>query len=210
MNLNLQFTKRGNIISLLAFLVCVCACSTAKSAVEDKPDIKEVTVVSPYSRIYAAVRDEGLFYSDTLSMASEAIITDGLLECGLPVQRIISVVGNANQEALDADYEWLKEIRLNKPGYIPPAMHAFLSVHSTRYAVLVYSEGFIWAKAPALYFLDEDYQRYDSRLYLCVVDTLTGKIVYYNRSEPESADPFAVVSVHKRIQTLLKNFNVKK
>ena len=210
MNLNLWFTKRGRIISLLALLVCACACSASKSAVEEKPDIKEITMVAPYSRIYAAVRDEGLFYSDTLSMTSEAIIADGVLESGLPVSRIISVVGNANQEALDADYEWLKGVRMKKPGYVPPAMHAFLSVHSTRYAVLVYSEGFIWAKAPALYFLDEDYQRFDSRLYLCIVDSLTGKIVYYNRSEPETADPFAVGSIHRRIRNLIKSFNDKK
>lgn len=171
------------------------------------PDIDELTLVEPYSRIYVAVPNQGMFYSDTLSAISETIIRESLLNSGLKFGKTVSVVGHPNQEELDAGYEWLKDVRPGKLGSarLPSALLAFLSVHSTRYALLFYSEGFEWSEKPGFFF-DEDLPIYDSRLYLCVVDSFTGKLVYYKRSEPDAADPLAVKSVQKRIRALLKEF----
>ena len=185
--------KRNRILVALAILTC--ACSAPRQAAETAPVINEITIVAPYSRVDVLGKDGYFHYSDSLSAVSELLIGTTIETAGLPFNKVITVVGRSNQEVLDRDYESLATID-----------HAFLSTYSSRYALLTYSEGFVWEKLPV--FVDEEMKRYDSRIYLLVADTRTGRIVYFKRSCPEEADPVSSRFVPRRVKSLLEDLNV--
>ena len=193
---------------LLTVLLIACACSSSRHATEAAPTIDALTIVAPYSRIDVLAQDGNFYYSDSLSALSELLIGTTVETAGLPFNKVITVVGRSNQEALDRDYEWLASIdpRKVESTRLPSAMHAFLSTYSSRYALMVYSEGFVWEKTPVL--IDEDMIRYESKIYLLVADTRTGRIVYFKRSCPEAADPLSGRYVPRRVKTLLEGLNV--
>jgi len=174
-------------------------------AMEERPVIDSLLLVEPYSRIDALVPGGMAEYSDSLSTLSNSIISTAIIESGLPVKAITSVVGHPKQEQLDADYETLANINPFKLEdlYLPPAMHSYLATLPYRYVMLVYSEGFVWTKR--VLFLDEDQLRYQSHIYLAVADSRSGQIVYFNRSVPEEADPLNMKNVMKRVNLLLKD-----
>ena len=198
------FTKRGSLI-ILALLLC--SCSTTHFIGEEKPVIDELTLVAPYCRIDCLVPNADYYYSDSLSALAEALIVNALDQQKLPVSKTITVVGRSNQEALDRDYQWLKQLSPYddlENRRLPAAMHAFLSMYSTRYAVLVYSEGFVWSRRVAL---EEDMRRFESNIWLLVADVRTGRPVYFARSLPEEADPLSGKSIVRRITYMLEEFN---
>ena len=127
---------------------------------------------------------------------------------GLPIVRVISVLGRSNQEALDQGYEAIADIQTNKleSARVSPAMQAFLSTYSTRYALLTYAEGFVRSNPHA--YLGEGQIRYASNIFMALVDARTGKIIYYNRSCPEEADPVSGKSVSRRVKALAEGINV--
>ena len=198
--------KRNRILVALATLTC--ACSAPKYVAETAPVINEITIVAPYSRVDVLANDGHFYYSDSLSAVSELLIGTTVETSGLPLNKVITVVGRSNQESLDRDYEWLASIEPRKleSTRLPSAMHAFLSTYSSRYALLVYSEGFVWEKLPV--FVDGDLIRYESKIYLLVADTRTGRIVYFKRSCPEEADPLSPRYVPRRVKSLLEGLNV--
>lgn len=163
--------------------------------------------MAPYCRIDCLVPNADYYYSDSLSALAEALIVNGIEQQNLPIKRTVSVVGRSNQEALDSDYQWLKKLSpyddLNAKR-LPAAMHAFLSMYSTRYAMLVYSEGFVWSRRTVL---EEDMRRFESNIWLLVADVRTGRLVYFNRSLPEESDPLNGKSIIRRITYLLEEFN---
>lgn len=193
---------------LVAAVLLACACSTPRYVPESAPVIDELTIVAPYSRVDVLARDGHFYYSDSLSAVSELLIGTTVESAGLPFRKVITVVGRGNQEALDADYESLSQIDPRKLESIrlPSALHAFLATYSSRYALLTYSEGFVWEKLPV--FVDEDMIRYSSNIYLVVADTRTGRIVYFRRSRPEEADPLSPRYVPRRVKSLLEDLNV--
>lgn len=198
--------KRNRILVALAILIC--ACSAPRQAAETAPVINEITIVAPYSRVDVLGKDGYFHYSDSLSAVSELLIGTTIETAGLPFNKVITVVGRSNQEVLDRDYESLATIdpRKLESTRLPSALHAFLSTYSSRYALLTYSEGFVWEKLPV--FVDEEMKRYDSRIYLLVADTRTGRIVYFKRSCPEEADPVSSRFVPRRVKSLLEDLNV--
>lgn len=192
------------IIALLA-----AACSTSKYVAESAPVINEITIVAPYSRVdVLETRTGKFFYSDSLSFVSEMMIGSTLETMGLPIVRVISVLGRSNQEALDQGYEAIADIQTSKleSARVSPAMQAFLSTYSTRYALLTFAEGFVRSN-PNVY-LGEGQIRYASNIFMALVDARTGKIVYYNRSCPEEADPVSGKSVSRRVKALAEGINV--
>jgi len=193
---------------LIIAVLLLCSCSSARKAAEQQPVIDQITIVDPYCRIDAMFKDFTFLYSDSLSMRAEQLIVEAVAATKIPLARRLSVVGRSNQEQLDYDYEWLKEIRPIKvyDTYLPPAMHAFLSMYSTRYALLIYSEGFVWATRPV--FTEEEMLAFESKIYLLVADVKTGKIVYYRRSVPEEANPLSERMIKRRIASLLEDLNV--
>lgn len=193
---------------LVAIALLSCACSTSKHLPEPAPVINEITIVAPYSRVDILGQDGHFHYSDSLSALSELLIGTTLESAGLPFTKVITVVGRSNQEVLDGDYESLAGINPKKleSTRLPPALHAFLSTYSSRYALLVYSEGFVWEELPV--FVDEELIRYESKIYLVVADTRTGRIVHFKRSCPEQADPISARFVPRRVNSLLEGLNV--
>ena len=161
-------------------------------------------LVSPYCRIDCLVPNSNYFYHDSLSTLAEALIIKGIEQQNLPIRQTVSVVGRSNQETLDRDYEWLKNLSpyddLTKKR-LPSAMQAFLSTKPCRYALMVYSEGFVWSRRITL---EEDQLRYESKIWLLVADVRTGRLVYFNRSLPEEADPLSERDITRRITYLLK------
>ena len=91
---------------------------------------------------------------------------------------------------------------------LPSALHAFLSLNATRYALLTYSEGFVRSNPKA--YLEEGQIRYASDIYLMLVDGRTGKIIYFNRSRPEEADPLSPKDITRRIKYLLEGLKIGK
>ena len=163
-------------------------------------------LVAPYSRIDCLVPNSNFFYHDSLSALSESLIIKAITQQKLPIKDTVTVVGHSNQEALDGDYEWLKTLSIYDDltkKRLPSAMHAFLSTQSCRYAMMVYSEGFVWSRRIAL---GEDQRRYESNIWLLVADVRTGRLVYFNRSIPEEADPLSERDITRRITNLLKEF----
>jgi hypothetical protein len=162
--------------------------------------------VAPYSRIDCLVPYSNFFYSDSLSALSEQLIIKAIEQQNLPVKKVVSVVGRSNQEDLDRDYEWLKKLSpyddLTKKR-LPAAMQAFLATQPCRYALMVYSEGFVWSRRITL---EEDQLRYESKIWLLVADVRTGRLVYFNKSTPEEADPLNEKDITRRIGYLLKEF----
>lgn len=163
--------------------------------------------MAPYCRIDCLVPNSNYFYHDSLSALAENLIIKGIEQQGLPVGKTVSVVGRSNQEALDRDYQWLSTL---SPYYddlstkrLPGAMQAFLSLNASRYAMLVYSEGFVWSRPVAL---NEGQVRYESKIWLLVADVRTGRLVYFNRSLPEEANPLSEKDIARRIGFLLKEF----
>lgn len=210
MNSNLSFTKRISLVAIAAIALLSGACSTTKYVAESAPVIDEITLVAPYCRVNVLERDNKFYYSDSLSFIGEMLIDAALESQGLPIRKVITVVGRSNQEALDHDYESIVDFR---PGNltntrIPSALHAFLSTNSTRYALLVYSEGFVRSNPGAVLFEGEI--RYASNIYLMVADVRTGKIVYFKRSCPEEADPLSARNIPKRVKYLLEGLTIGK
>ena len=138
------------------------------------------------------------------SALSETLILKGIEQQNLPIKKTVTVVGRSNQEDLDHDYEWLKKLSpyddLTKKR-LPSAMQAFLSTQPCRYALMVYSEGFVWSRRITL---EEDQRRYESNIWLLVADVRTGRLVYFNRSTPEEADPLSERDITRRMTYLLK------
>ena len=196
-------TKRD---SLIILAILLCACSTTHYVGEEKPAVDELTLVAPYSRIDCLVPNSNYFYHDSLSALSESLIVKAIERLDLPIRQTVSVVGRTNQETLDRDYEWLKKLSpyddLAKKR-LPSAMQAFLSTQPCRYALMVYSEGFVWSRRIAL---EEDQRRYESNIWLLIADVRTGRLVYFNRSTPEEADPLNEKDITRRIGYLLKEF----
>jgi hypothetical protein len=162
--------------------------------------------VAPYSRIDCLVPYSNFFYSDSLSALSEQLIIKAIEQQNLPVKKVVSVVGRSNQEALDGDYEWIKKLSIYEDltkKRLPAAMHAFLSTQPCRYAMLVYSEGFVWSRRITL---EEDQRRYESNIWLLVADVRSGRLVFFNKSTPEEADPLSERDITRRITNLLKEF----
>ena len=161
-------------------------------------------LVEPYCRIDCLVPYSNFFYHDSLSALSETLILKGIEQQNLPIKKTVTVVGRSNQEDLDRDYEWLKKLSpyddLTKKR-LPSAMQAFLSTQPCRYALMVYSEGFVWSRRITL---EEDQRRYESNIWLLVADVRTGRLVYFNRSTPEEADPLNERDVTRRMTYLLK------
>lgn len=146
------------------------------------------------------------FYSDSLSAFAEGLIIGGIEKQGLPIRQMVTVVGRSNQEDLDHDYEWIKKLSpfedLTKKR-LPTAMQAFLSTQPCRYALMVYSEGFVWSRRITL---EEDQRRYESNIWLLVADVRSGRLVFFNKSTPEEADPLSERDITRRITNLLKEF----
>ena len=168
--------------------------------------VDELTLVAPYSRIDCLVPYSNFFYSDSLSALSEQLIIKAIEQQNLPVKKVVSVVGRSNQEALDGDYEWIKKLSIYEDltkKRLPSAMHAFLSTQPCRYAMLVYSEGFVWSRRITL---EEDQRRYESNIWLLVADVRSGRLVFFNKSTPEEADPLSERDITRRITNLLKEF----
>ena len=168
--------------------------------------VDELTLVAPYSRIDCLVPYSNFFYSDSLSALSEQLIIKAIEQQNLPVKKVVSVVGRSNQEALDGDYEWIKKLSIYEDltkKRLPAAMHAFLSTQPCRYAMLVYSEGFVWSRRITL---EEDQRRYESNIWLLVADVRSGRLVFFNKSTPEEADPLSERDITRRITNLLKEF----
>lgn len=162
--------------------------------------------MAPYSRIDCLVPYSNFFYSDSLSALSEQLIIKAIEQQNLPVKKVVSVVGRSNQEALDGDYEWIKQLSIYEDltkKRLPSAMHAFLSTQPCRYAMLVYSEGFVWSRRITL---EEDQRRYESNIWLLVADVRSGRLVFFNKSTPEEADPLSERDITRRITNLLKEF----
>ncbi len=162
--------------------------------------------MAPYSRIDCLVPYSNFFYSDSLSALSEQLIIKAIEQQNLPVKKVVSVVGRSNQEALDGDYEWIKKLSIYEDltkKRLPAAMHAFLSTQPCRYAMLVYSEGFVWSRRITL---EEDQRRYESNIWLLVADVRSGRLVFFNKSTPEEADPLSERDITRRITNLLKEF----
>lgn len=162
--------------------------------------------MAPYSRIDCLVPYSNFFYSDSLSALSEQLIIKAIEQQNLPVKKVVSVVGRSNQEALDGDYEWIKKLSIYEDltkKRLPAAMHAFLSTQPSRYALMVYSEGFVWSRRITL---EEDQLRYESKIWLLVADVRSGRLVFFNKSTPEEADPLSERDITRRITNLLKEF----
>ena len=188
----------------------MCSCATTHYVGEEKPVIDQLTLVSPYSRIDLLRKNLQFEYSDSVSVMSEALIGRAIIETGVKIGKTITVVGRSNQEDLDRGYEWLATLSPYKleEERLPGALHAFLSLNSSRYALLVYSEGFVWEEKPVS--IDEEMISYESRIYLLVADALTGRIVYFDRSVPEEADPLNYKHLQRRINHLMEELNVGK
>lgn len=165
-----------------------------------------MTLVAPYCRIDCLVPYSNFFYHDSLSTLAEALIIKGIEKQELPIKQVVSVVGRSNQEDLDHDYEWLKKLSpfddLTKKR-LPSAMQAFLSTKPCRYALMVYSEGFVWSRRITL---EEDQRRFESKIWLLIADVRTGRLVYFSKSAPEEADPLNERDIARRISNLLKEF----
>jgi hypothetical protein len=166
--------------------------------------IDELVLVSPYCRIDCLVPNSNYFYHDSLSTLAEALIIKGIEQQNLPIRQTVSVVGRSNQETLDRDYEWLKNLSpyddLTKKR-LPAAMQAFLSTQPCRYALMAYSEGFVWSRRISL---EEGQRRYESNIWILVADVRTGRLVFFTRSLPEEADPLSERDITRRITYLLK------
>ena len=201
--------KRIRLVFFAIIALLAAACSTTKYVGESTPVINEITIVAPYSRVdILDSKTDRFFYSDSLSFVSEMVIGSTLETMGLPIVRVISVLGRSNQEALDQGYESLADVQVSKieSVRIPSALHAFLSTYSTRYALLTYAEGFVRSN-PSV-FLGEGQIRYASNIFMALVDVKTGKVVYYNRSCPEEADPLNGKMVSRRVKALAEGINV--
>ena len=162
--------------------------------------------MAPYSRIDCLVPYSNFFYSDSLSALSEQLIIKAIEQQNLPIKKTVTVVGRSNQEDLDHDYEWIKKLSIYEDltrKRLPAAMQAFLSTQPSRYALMVYSEGFVWSRRITL---EEDQLRYESKIWLLVADVRTGRLVYFNKSTPEEADPLSEKDITRRITNLLKEF----
>lgn len=210
MNSNLSFTKRIKLVALAAVVLLSGACSTSKYVAESAPVVNEITLVAPYCRVNVLESNNKFYYSDSLSFIGEMLIDAALESQGLPISKVITVVGRSNQAALDRDYESMVDFQ---PGNlannrIPSALHAFLTTNSTRYALLVYSEGFVRSRAAA--YLDNGLPAYASNIYLMVADVRTGKVIYFNRSCPEEADPLSAKTISRRVKYLLEGFTIGK
>lgn len=202
--------KRISLVAIAVIALLSGACSTPKYVAETTPVIDEITLVAPYCRVNVLETNGKFYYSDSLSFIGEMLIDAALETNGLPISKVVTVVGRSNQEALDRDYESMVDI---KPGNltntrVPSALHAFLSLNATRYALLTYSEGFVRSNPKA--HLGEDQIRYASDIYIMLADGRTGKIIYFNRSCPEEADPLGAKSITKRIKTLLEGLKIGK
>ena len=48
--------------------------------------------------------------------------------------------------------------------------------------------------------------RYESKIWLLVADVRSGRLVFFNKSTPEEADPLSERDITRRITNLLKEF----
>lgn len=210
MNSNLSFTKRIKLAAIAAVALISGACSTSRYVAESSPVIDEITLVAPYCRVNVLERDGKFYYSDSLSFIGEMLIDASIESRGLPIRKVTTVVGRSNQAALDRDYESIVDFQ---PGNlsntrIPSTLHAFLTTNSTRYALMVYSEGFVRSNPHAV--LGEGQIRYASDIYMLLADVRTGRVVYFNRSRPEEADPLSAKMIARRVNTLLEGLPIGK
>ena len=202
--------KRISLVAIAVIALLSGACSTSKYVAESTPVIDEITLVAPYCRVNVLERNNKFYYSDSLSFIGEMLIDAALETHGLPISKVTTVVGRSNQEALDRDYESMVDIDplTASNTRLPSALHAFLSLNATRYALLTYSEGFVRSNPKA--YLEEGQVRYASDIYLMLVDGRTGKIIYFNRSRPEEADPLSPKDITRRIKYLLEGLKIGK
>lgn len=210
MNSNLSFMKRIRLAVLAAIALISAACSTSRYVAESTPVVDEITLLAPYCRVNVLERDGKFYYSDSLSFIGEMLIDAAIEGQGLPIRKVITVVGRSNQAALDRDYESIVDFQ---PGNIsntriPSTLHAFLTTNSTRYALMVYSEGFVRSNPHAV--LAEGQLRYASDIYLVLADVRTGRIVYFNRSRPEEGDPLSAKMISRRVKLLLEGLPIGK
>ncbi len=202
--------KRIRLAVLAAIALISAACSTSRYVAESTPVVDEITLLAPYCRVNVLERDGKFYYSDSLSFIGEMLIDAAIEGHGLPIRKVITVVGRSNQAALDRDYESIVDFQ---PGNIsntriPSTLHAFLTTNSTRYALMVYSEGFVRSNPHAV--LGEGQIRHASDIYLVLADVRTGRIVYFNRSRPEEGDPLSAKMISRRIKLLLEGLPIGK
>ncbi|MBO7070177.1 MAG: hypothetical protein J6W09_02660 [Bacteroidales bacterium] len=218
---------------IFAAVLSLASCSAYRYVAKDAPEIEEMTLVIPYSRIYY-VDKEGDKYDSLRSSDQQKMLAGILMTSGLNINKTINVEGLPNQEELDADILFLPGLDPKKVDEViaDGPLEDLIRQSGARYGMVFFSEGFI--KDKALYrkelttailagvagavvggaiggatgvyvspVVSYVGMAYGTALFTMVVDTETNKIVYYNRTKVEEVDPMKMESISSLIQNKL-------
>lgn len=218
------------VIALVAMVVASCATTKYVS----KPDfqaINDVAVFTPFTYITWQESKNDVQYSDSLSSVCAQLITKTIQRSSLPTGDVVDIEFSDDmvyQSALAS----LRGINAKKAGEasVPEPLLRLLRDSGQRYGVFVFSNGFMrsdkdFAKAAgagaavgvltavltmgAATTFTVPY-KYSFKVWTAVVDSATGRIVFYNTDVFEDGNPTREEHVRKIIELLFNDFGKQK
>lgn len=217
------------ILTILLCIVALSSCSITRYYADfTTADAEnEMALLGPVSTIYYLDSNRHEYYSDTLSVISENLITEEALWMGVPVNTVMPLDSLHREEAM-AFMDYLTVVDDKNVGSIPipGVLDDMLEDSGYRYGLLLFATGMSRDKAgyvtqavlgAALGVATAVLTRgavvmygtplaYQSMIHAAVLDSLTNRVVYYSYDDPKEMDPVERRSVARQLKRLLKGF----
>ncbi len=217
-------------LPVIALVVAMAVSSCATTKYVSKPDfqaISDVAVFTPFTYITWQEDKNDVQYSDSLSCVFAQLITKSIQRSALPAGELVDIEFS-DDEVYQSALASLRQINAKKAGEaaVPEPLLGLLRDSGHRYGVFVFSNGFMrsdknFAKAAATgaavgvltavltmgaattYTIPF---KNSFKVWTAVVDSSTGRIVFYNTDVFEDGNPTREDHVRRIIESLFKEF----
>ena len=214
---------------LILAVLAVSSCGTAKYYGGFTPEAsrQDMALLGPVSTIYYLDQNDEYFFSDSLTVASETLITGLVNGMNIPVSGRIEL----DEEQKDETAAFMRTLMAQKPKNrdmyaIPGLLDEVLEAEGYRYGLLLFAQGrtrdikgsrkdlakgVLVTVATAILTLGTAVavvtpEKYSSQVMAAVLDSETDRIVFFNATTPQETDPLNPGPVHEQIAKILKDF----
>lgn len=222
----------SRILSLIP-LVFLLSCGTANSALflqgfSMSDASNGMVLLSPVSTIFFLDNKGHESYNDSLSLASESLMTDLIARQGLPITTTLPLDSLQKEESV----AFMRFASANKPvdlleAPIPSVLDSLLESNNQRYGLLIYTDGmtrdrkqFIKETVAAAtfgvilaivtmgaFYTYNTSMEYAAGVNVAILDSDYNRVVYYNHIPVQEANPMNEKHMGKFITRLFKAFN---
>ncbi len=212
----------------VAAVAALTSCATARFYSGFTPAAAgEMVLLGPVSTQFYIDANDKEFYSDSLSMASEELLSDVTVRLGMPVKEIFPLDSLQMEETVGF-MRYLDAASEQKVGEapIPSALDELLEAEGYRYGLLMYAEGMTRDRsryvkdavgstllsvfiAVATLGLIVPYAipvAHTSAIYAAVLDSETNRVVFFNWSGPREVSPLEEKHVRSQLADIFRDF----